>query len=246
MAKTKTPRETHGKKRSQYKRGPSQLEMSGLKGWGGKRKGAGRVNKSGTVSHAKREDVNFKLPLNLTLRLRKGLPNIRQKGILKLFQACCRRSKRFDFHVLQFSLQSNHIHLIAEAKDNEALARGMQSLASSFAKQLKVIMLSWKKAVSWEGAVFAGRYHLRKILNPTQMKNTLKYVLLNWVKHSEYIEHMDDFSSCRAFRQWKELLGRDFRLLIAMEAKNTPHDPEPMGVSPPRSWLAREGWLRAS
>jgi REP element-mobilizing transposase RayT len=220
--------------------------MSGLRGWGGKRRGAGRPNKSGTVAHGKREDVNFKLPLILTLRLRKGLPNIRQVDILKLFQTCCGRVKHFDFHVLHFSIQSNHIHLIAEAKDNEALARGMQSLVSSFAKKLKVLMRSWKKAVSWEGSVFVGRYHLRKILSPTQMKNTLKYVLLNWVKHSEFIEHMDDFSSGRAFTRWKELLGRDFRLLIAMEAKNPPHDPVKMGISPPRSWLAREGWMRAA
>lgn len=244
MAKTKTPPKSQKKTRN--KRGPSQLEMSGLKGWGGKRRGAGRPNKSGTVSHAKREDVNFKRPLHLTLRLRQGLPNIRQRGVLKLFQTCCRRVKRFDFHVVHFSIQSNHIHLIAEAKDNQALGRGMQSLASSFAKKLKVLMRSWKSRFSWDGSVFVGRYHLRTILNPTQMKNTLKYVLLNWVQHSGYIEHMDDFSSCRAFSRWKELLGRDFKLLIAMEAKNAPYDPEPMGISPPRSWLAREGWLKAA
>lgn len=234
--------------RSQKKRGRKavQLEMTGLKGWGGKRRGAGRPNKSGTVSHAKRESVNFKLPLHLTLKLRAGVPNIRHKGILKLFQTCCGRAKRFDFHVLQFSLQSNHIHLIAEAKGNDALARGMQSLCSSFAKKMKLLMRSWKNPVSWMGSVFVGRYHLRTIANPMQMKNTLKYVLLNWTKHAAFLEHFDEYSSCRTFSQWRKLLGRDFKLLIAWQAKDKPHDPLALGLSSPRSWLAREGWMRAA
>ncbi|MBX3022746.1 MAG: hypothetical protein KF799_13820, partial [Bdellovibrionales bacterium] len=73
---------------------PKQLEMTGCTGWGGKRSGAGRPNRTGTVSHGRRETVNFKLPLNLTLRLRKGIPTIRRRGVLKLFQCCCGRTKR--------------------------------------------------------------------------------------------------------------------------------------------------------
>jgi hypothetical protein len=63
--------------------------------------------------------------------------------------------------------------MIVEAKDNQALTTGMRSLFTSLAKRLK------------RGKIFNGRYHLRAITTPTQMKNTLRYVLLNAAQHAK-------------------------------------------------------------
>jgi hypothetical protein len=40
--------------------------------------------------------------------------------------------QRDDFRVVHFSVQSNHLHLIAEARDAIALARGIQGLSIRF------------------------------------------------------------------------------------------------------------------
>lgn len=217
-----------------------QMQFKGVSGWGGKRRGAGRPNLSGTVAHAKREAVNFNLPLHITMALSEGIATIRRPGVLKLFKNCVQAAARFEFHILHFSIQSNHVHIIAEARNNKALARGMQSLASSFAKKLKERMNAWGDPIT--GAVFKARYHLRTIGNPTQMKHTLKYVLLNTAKHLDMIEHVDRFSSAAAFTQWRALLGSRFRGLIAEEGRRPPVD---LGLAAARSWLARGGWKRA-
>ena len=48
--------------------------------------------------------------------------------------------KRFGFRLVQFSVQSNHMHLIAEAEDSRALSRDVQALGVRLAR-----------AVSWAG-----------------------------------------------------------------------------------------------
>jgi hypothetical protein len=40
-----------------------------------------------------------------------------------------RRTRRVDFRVVEFSVQDDHLHLIVEAYDNDALARGMKSFS---------------------------------------------------------------------------------------------------------------------
>ncbi|MBP6839774.1 MAG: hypothetical protein KA190_20920, partial [Kofleriaceae bacterium] len=42
----------------------------------------------------------------------------------------------------------------------------------------------WNKAFARHGRVFADRYHARPVTSPTQMRNTLRYVLFNHVSHS--------------------------------------------------------------
>jgi REP element-mobilizing transposase RayT len=222
-----------------------QLELKGCAGHGGKRRGAGRPNLSGTVAHMKREQVNFKIPTHITYRLRPVFPNIRRPVVVSTLKRCCERAKRFGFHVVHYSIQSNHLHLICEARDNEALARGLQSFASSFAKAIKRLMEGWKDVGRRiKGSLFHGRYHLRTIKTPTQMKNTLRYVLLNESHHTGIIEYMDRFSSAKVFVHWRRLLGRQVSPVIAREMRNRPQDPAIAGLSPPRSWLAREGWMR--
>src|ERR1035437_9703574 len=142
-----------------------QLEFKKVKGWGGKRRGAGRPNRTSQVSHGKRPKVDFKKPLHITMKLKKNSPNLRTKTTLNDFSASLLEAKKFGLNVLHFSIQTDHVHMIVEAKNNRDLSRGMKSLCGRLGKRL--------------GGVFNGRYHLHVLKSPSEMKNALLYVLLN-------------------------------------------------------------------
>src|ERR1700683_3047337 len=105
-----------------------QLSFGGTKGWGGKRSGAGRTNLSGQVNHMARPDISVKTPLHITLRLKEKLPSLRRKHLLKEFNESIKKAKKQGLYVIHFSIQSNHIHLFAEASSKSALALGMRAL----------------------------------------------------------------------------------------------------------------------
>src|SRR5271170_7587745 len=105
-----------------------QLVFKKTSGWGGKRTNSGRINKSGTVNHMARPVVNLKVPLHLTLRLLDKLPNIRKNFLHNEFKESVKRARKQGLYVIHYSIQSNHIHLIVEAKSNETLALGMRAL----------------------------------------------------------------------------------------------------------------------
>ena len=98
-----------------------QLELS-LKTWGGRRKGAGRKpkgEKAGVV-HLRRPRVSRHSPVHVTLR--------RGKYPAAVVTALSAGKKGVGFRLVHDSIQSNHLHLIVEAADNKALARGMKAL----------------------------------------------------------------------------------------------------------------------
>jgi putative transposase len=224
-----------------------QLEFNRNKGWGGKRARSGRPNLSGTVSHMKRSLVNIKTPLHITLRLEDRLPSIRNKRLLIEFKKSAQLAKAQGLYILQFSIQSNHIHIFAESKGNRALALGMQSLAGRFARIIR--SYSFKRGGKSKGSVFQGRYHLHVLKTPSEVKNTLEYVLLNLSKHQKLIEYIDSFSSGRFFRHWPKLLGARYKNLIRADVEFFEHQENRSDsfsfLSQPQSWLAQTGWMRA-
>jgi REP element-mobilizing transposase RayT len=211
-----------------------QLEFKKVNGWGGKRKGAGRPNRSGTASHTKRARIDFRKPLHITMRLKDQSVNLRTKAIFNSFVHAFRKAQVFGFHVIHFSLLSNHVHMVVEAKDNDCLERGTKSLHGRMGK----ILAKLSKGPAWHG-----RFHMHVLKTPTEVNRALKYVLLNYSKHDRILEHLDRFSSGRVFREWKSLL--DINGLMKWQLDVPPLEPEDLGLSPPRSWLCRVGWLRA-
>lgn len=241
MSKGRKPKITIGGKNK-------QLKFSAVNGWGGRRKGSGRPNLTDTVNHMKRPTLGLKTPLHLTLRIKERLPSLRSKGLFKEFKKSLQCGRRQGLYVIHFSIQRNHIHLFAEAENNKALALGMRSLAGRFAKKIRE--QAAERGMAPKGSAFNGRYHLHVLKTPREVKNALEYVLLNMAKHQELIEYMDPYSSAKYFRDWKELLGPRYRSLIRACAGfySSPDNLNAVGniLSPSRSWLAREGWKRAS
>jgi REP element-mobilizing transposase RayT len=216
-----------------------QLDMKGVNGWGGRRKGAGRPNRSGTVSHATRQRVDSRKPLHITMRVRKGCVRLRVQEIDREFKEAARRAKAFGLAILHYSILNNHIHLIVETGDNLTLAQGMRSFAGKLGKAIRRLSMG-------RGPVFVGRYHLRPLGTPTEVRRTMIYVLQNQARHEDSIPHVDKYSSAPYFTRWKELMGR----------RRGPHlrdlepllidGPLPHYLSKPRSWLARTGWRRGA
>jgi putative transposase len=200
---------------------------------GGKRKGAGRRSKDGRrrVAHRKRAKVSRNQPLHVTLRLRHGLPNLRRRDIFKLaYRAFCASCDKGGFRICEYSVQGNHVHMICEADDAGALARGMQGFSIRFARAIN-------KRCGRQGAVFDGRYDARSIKTPRQMRATLVYVLNNDRRHNEDFgvggvrQHADVCSSAYYFDGWASPPGVD------------PPGPD-RPVAPAQSWLLQVGWRR--
>ena len=160
--------------------------------WGGKRKGAGRKPKGerAGVSHGTRTRLAARFPVHVTVRLNKGLPSLRRKNAYRvLTRAFAAGGDRFGFRLIHFSIQSNHLHLLAEAEDRRALARGMQGLSIRIARGLNRL---WRRT----GKVFADRYHDHILRTPTEVRNAIRYVLHNVQRHGiRFVGSLDPFTS---------------------------------------------------
>ena len=107
-----------------------------------------------------------------------------------------------DFRICHLSIQKNHIHLIVEAADEQALSRGMQSFAIRAARAIN-------RDDGCCGKVFAYRYHATQITTAKYARHALAYVLNNWRRHREDFlnghmvrAQLDEFSSAVSFEGW--------------------------------------------
>ena len=101
--------------------------------------------------------------------------------------------------MIEYSIQTNHLHLIVEAENREAVSRGMRGLGVRVARALNKL---WKR----RGKVFAERYHDVPLKAPRQVRNALVYVLNNCYHHGERPKDPipDPLSSGRWFGGWKD------------------------------------------
>jgi REP element-mobilizing transposase RayT len=146
------------------------------------------------------------------------------------------KAKQKGLHVIHYSIESNHLHLFVEAKDNLSLASGMNSFGARFAKVVR-------NKLGGSGPVFDGRYHVKIMKSPRQVKNALAYVLLNHSKHEKLIPYLDTYSSAAYFRDWPHLLASDIGPILRNQ--RALKEALPDHLSEARSWLARAGWRKA-
>src|SRR5687768_6431364 len=155
----------------------SQLSLP-LREWGGRRKGAGRKPNGSRpmVSRKARPELNGRNPVHVTLRVLQAIPSLR---VLNHWvrRALIAGADKPGFRLVHFSIQGNHIHLIAEAADSVRLSRGMQGLTIRMARALNQA-LSRKR-----GKVFSDRYHEHVLTSPSETRAALTYVLENYRRH---------------------------------------------------------------
>lgn len=210
--------------------------------WGGKRKGAGRPPKSKRSSerHKQRPELKAAHPLHVTLRVEKAIGTLRRGSLYQAVRKALRTVLgRDDFRVIDISLQDGHVHLIVEAANKLALARGMQAFGIVAARFIN-LAVSKERGRPRTGRVFSDRYHPKAITSPLAARHARAYVLNNWRRHRHdrgVASNVDRFSSGVSFDGWKETGGTDF-------LKALPADYEPLPVSRPQTWLLNVGWRR--
>jgi REP element-mobilizing transposase RayT len=107
--------------------------------------------------------------------------------------------------ICEFSVMSNHIHMLIDANSQEDVSRAMQGLGIRVAKGLN---RHWHRA----GRIFDQRYDLRWIKNVMGVRRVVRYVLQNARKHRAFLPdgEPDPYSSARWFR-WAEDICRPLR-----------------------------------
>ena len=134
---------------------------------------------------------------------------------------------RLGLRVVHYSVQTNHVHLVCEAKDAAALTRGIQGLVIRMARALN-------RAHGRTGRVWADRYHARILRTPTEVRRAIVYVLGNWRHHGgeRYPAlSMDPCSSAMWFDGFRE------KILPLPGGAVVP-------TARPRTWLLGVGWRR--
>src|SRR5882757_3482078 len=112
------------------------------------RRGPGRPKKPGSTSHAARPELVVNEALLVTLKLKRGLPNLRSGGRFRAVRGALRAFRRIDFEedgavegfrLAHFAVLGDHIHLVVEADSKRALSRGMQKLTMSLSRRLNAL-----------------------------------------------------------------------------------------------------------
>jgi hypothetical protein len=118
-----------------------------------------------------------------------------------------------SFRIVHISIQGTHVHVLCEANDKLALARGLQGFQISAAKQLNRIA-SKRSGRKRLGCVFTDRYHVEPLSSVQQVRHALAYVLNNWRRHEVDREgvglfdgRIDPFSSGILFEGWREAIA---------------------------------------
>ncbi|MCP3919442.1 MAG: hypothetical protein GY711_28220 [bacterium] len=139
------------------------------------------------VSHLKREDTAAKYPVHVAMKIDETLPSLRTKrafeALLGAFRGGCDRN---GFRLIHYSVRSDELQLIVEAKNRSALSRGLQGLSIRIARALSSV---WGR----KGSVFADRYDDRVLRTPEEVHEAL----------GDVFEGIDRYSSARYFDGWR-------------------------------------------
>ena len=188
---------------------------------GGRRPGAGRPKTPGAgVPHLRRAPLAARFPVHVTARMG-AVDMLRRRDCYRAVQDALRRGgDRFGMRVIEYSVQTNHVHLVCEAADRRALARGVQGLLIRIARGLN-------RTLGRRGKVFADRYYDRILRTPAEVRNAINYVLHNARRH---------LGRCgrRTERRWLDPCS-SARSFFGLEARWLPE---------PRTWLMQVGWRR--
>ena len=206
---------------------PQQLRLQ-WRSHGGARNGAGRPRGTGrrNVAHRTRESVRRYHAQHITLRIRRAIGWLRNRRLAAAILRSLRAgAEKFGTRIVHFSLQFDHVHLVAEADDNRALTRAIKGLSVRIARALN-------RVLERKGTVFADRYHARCLTSPRAVRHALAYVLCNYRHHVRDRLHprwVDPLSSSGTFDGWatRPRIETTYRL------------------AEPLHWLLGGGWKRA-
>jgi REP element-mobilizing transposase RayT len=171
-------------------------------------------------------------PVHVAIRVRDGTVRLRYKQCFRIVrQALVAASQKIRFRLIAYSVQTNHLHLIAEADDKFALSRAMRSLSIRIAKRINQLMHARGKRIR-------NRYMLSVLRTKCDVQRALAYVLNNRRRHAAQSRRrlrdrwIDPCSSAVWFQDWAR----------PPLATWDPCPDLPRGTVEPQSVLLRHGW----
>lgn len=161
---------------------------------GGRRPNSGKKRKhSPGVSHKGREEIKPIYPLHVNFKYN---TYIKSEAVFEIFIKSLRNARSHGIFILQYSIQSNHIHLIIEAESNSHLETGMRSLTSTMVKLIQSL-----KHIT--GPIQIERYHLHVLKTPAETLNAFNYVIYNEHHHTG-LQRPNQYSSINGFLELDE------------------------------------------
>jgi REP element-mobilizing transposase RayT len=196
-------------------------------GHGGWRPRAGRPQGRRSVPHDARPLHKARFPVHVTLRIRSDAPWLARDWLMTTIRKAIADSQKAWFRIVEFNVLGNHLHALVEAEGTGELSRGVQGFAGRVALRVN-------RATHRSGKLFATRFHARTLTTPRDVRNTLRYVLLNRRHHDKATsfarDWIDGCSSAPWFDGWAVRLRPH-----ALAAQSPP-------TVRARSWLLAVGW----
>lgn len=178
-----------------------------------------------------RDEVAANTPVHVRLRVTEELGGLRKAVAYRAIAQALRVAlRRPDFRIVHASIQRDHIHLICEADDASALARGMKSFQVSAAQHLNTSIGRERR-----GTVFPERYYVEPLETTQAVRDALVHVLNNWRVHEESAgrSDVDAFSSAGAFDGWSRAVEHE-----------PPAGCEPLPLARPFTTMLATAWRR--
>jgi REP element-mobilizing transposase RayT len=177
------------------------------------------------VKHRTRPEHHRAHPVHVTLRATRGLPSFRAEHIRNLLERILDGTRDATGQVVHFSIQRDHLHVVLEAHDKRLLSSLVRRVVIRFALRLNKVLGRTK------GKVWGDRYHRRDLQSPREVKNALRYLFTNAVKHGEpgASPSAPDPFTCTP------------RLPGFLTARDAPAHWRPPR---PRTWLLSTGWWK--
>jgi REP element-mobilizing transposase RayT len=159
------------------------------------------------------------------MRVAPGLESLRRRRTYAVVRdALAAGASRHGLRLVHYSVMTNHLHLVCEAHDEQALGRGIKGVCVRIARALNRI---WERL----GRVFADRYHAHVLKSPREVRNALAYVLRNAAHHGIHPAGLDPCSSGAWFDGWRGSTPGVRGVLTS-----------PLPTA--RTWLLVHGWRR--
>lgn len=183
----------------------------------------------GFMPHETRPVHNESHPVHVTIRRVELGPSFRAQSVYVAIRAVIAGAKKKGVRVVHYSVQTNHLHLLVEARSASDLSNQMRVLFSRIAFAVNAVALR-------RGRLFRDRHHRHALKTPREVRNALVYILFNDRKHgAAQRAALDPCSSAPWFQDWSKSDRPPDELLSPLAQAPT---------SAADTWLARWGWHR--
>jgi REP element-mobilizing transposase RayT len=153
------------------------------------------------MPHRRRAPHNPRCPVHVTFRAGAGVSSLRSAEVFAGLERAFAAASADGFRLLQFSVQSDHLHLLVESDTSTRLTRGVQGLAVRTAKAIN-------RVLGRRGRVWSDRFHAHVLRTPREVRNALVYILNNVRKHTPGVRGLDPRSSAGFFDGWRTVVAR--------------------------------------